>query len=115
MVSPNFKTLTPFCLNVVLISIGSRAGSSSIPTFSIKTGFPKRMADSNVLSKSRSDNLQIEIPLSRPCKSTFYVLLIETFWNITIFLTHLLACPCGSINKGHLLEQETKTAFSVDK
>lgn len=31
-----------------------------------------------------------------------------------IFLIHLLACPCGSIIKGHLVPLVTKMAESVD-
>lgn len=31
-----------------------------------------------------------------------------------IFLIHLLACPCGSIIKGHLVPLVTKIAESVD-
>lgn len=31
-----------------------------------------------------------------------------------IFLIHLLACPCGSIIKGHLVPFVTKIAESVD-
>ena len=32
-----------------------------------------------------------------------------------MFLTHLLACPCGSMNRGHLLENCTTTPFSTDR
>ena len=33
---------------------------------------------------------------------------------LTRFLTHLLAWPCGSMNRGHLLENWTTTPFSTD-
>ena len=37
-----------------------------------------------------------------------------TVIQLTMFLTHLLACPCGSMKRGHLLENCTITPFSMD-
>ena len=35
-------------------------------------------------------------------------------WGLTRFLIHLFACPCGSMKRGHLLENLTITPFSTD-
>lgn len=35
--------------------------------------------------------------------------------TLTIFRTHLLACPCGSMNSGHRRENCTMTPFSTDR
>lgn len=47
---------------------GSKAGSSSCPTFSNRTGFPKRRADSKFLNNSLSLGLQTTRPSIFPCK-----------------------------------------------
>ena len=67
-------------------------GSSSSPMFSIRTGVPNWMQFSRVRTKSESVSL--------------------TTWRLlafSMFLTHLLAWPCGSIISGHrraLLQRE---------
>ncbi|RNA15348.1 hypothetical protein BpHYR1_010791 [Brachionus plicatilis] len=62
--SPSLMTKLPDCLNVCLRSTGSRAGSSSVDTFSSKHGLPKRMAFSRLLKKSLSDSFITSMPLS---------------------------------------------------
>lgn len=47
-----------------LSRMGSRAGSSSSPTFSSRQGFPKRTAFSSERRKSRSDSLMVSMLLS---------------------------------------------------
>ena len=133
-------TRLPDCRNVCFSRIGSNAGSSSSPTFSSRQGFPKRTAFSRLRRKSLSDSLITSTPLSRSCKwhgkckkkdkpskqrnltcillSPYWHLLswyLTHEWKLTRFLTHLLACPCGSIKSGHRLENCTITPFSTLK
>ena len=49
---------------------GSRAGSSSVPTFSNKQGLPNRMAFSRLLKKSLSDNFIMSRPFSFSCDNS---------------------------------------------
>ena len=40
---------------------------------------------------------------------------VKLTFLLSIFLIHLMACPCGSIMRGHLLPRVTITPFSVEK
>jgi len=65
--------------------------------FSSTTARPKRTPFSRVRRKSRSDSLITSSPLS-----------------FSIFFTHLLACPCGSIISGQRRALDTMMPFSTD-
>ena len=91
------NTFVPFWY-VCFSKMGLRAGSNYSPTFSSNTGWPNWMAFSNVLKKLGSDSF---ITLSFLC--------------IYIFLIHLLAWPCGSIQSGHLLDLKIMIPFYSEK
>jgi hypothetical protein len=78
--SPILIMSAPPCRKICFASTGSSAGSSSSPTFSSRTGLPKRTALTSERRKSFSLNLITSKPLP-----------------FSMFLIHLLAWPCGSI------------------
>lgn len=113
VLSPSLIQMLPACLNVCLSSSGSRIGSNSSPIFSNKiyrskaykncaiqadkqidrwtdrwtdrhTGVPNWMQFSSVRTKSESVSLMT-------CRLLAF----------SIFFTHLLAWPWGSIIRGH--------------
>ena len=95
--SPIFITSLPPCLKVCFKSTGSSAGSSASNTFSITTGLPKRTAFSSVRKKSLSLGLHTSHPASA-----------------SMFLIHLFAWVCGSMQSGHRRECERMIPFSLD-
>ena len=130
--SPSLMTVLPACLKVCCNNMGSNAGSSSSATFSSKQGFPKRTAFSKLRRKSLSVSLTTSKPLSFSwCMRVCHVMHIQlcctrntmtyahyyltTPRSLTMFLTHLLACPWGSIKSGHLRENWTMIPFSTDR
>ena len=98
VLSPIFMTMLPPCLKVFLSITGSSAGSSDSSTFSMTKGLPKRTAFSMARRNSLSDGL----PTSTPASAH-------------MFLIHLLACPCGSMQSGHRKAEARMMPFSVDR
>lgn len=98
--------------------------------FSNRHGLPNLTAFSRLLRKSLSESLITSRPASRSYRSKVQIehfahtdknsLLFEIEDNLiipvlTIFLTHLLAWPWGSMKRGHRREYLTITPFSVDR
>jgi len=87
-----------FCCN----RIGSNAGSNSSPMFSKSTHFPNWIANSKLLSKLPSDNLN----------TSSYTAVSGL---VPRFLTNLLAWVYGSIMRGHLLDLNMIIPFSIER
>lgn len=102
--------------------------------FSNRHGLPNLTAFSRLLRKSLSESLITSRPASRSYRNkvqiehfahtaknkptiTLFFLKLKTTWQyqLTMFLTHLLAWPWGSMKRGHLREYLTITPFSVDR
>jgi hypothetical protein len=109
--------ILPLCLNVCFKRIGSRTASSSSPTFSSNTGLPNLIAFSNVLKlyKYTLYPRSTEPNNRYLTKSGLDSLITSNPRSFSRLLIHLLACPCGSIMRGHLRELNTIVAFSIDK
>lgn len=104
--------------------------------FSNRHGLPNLTAFSRLLRKSLSESLITSRPASLSYRSKVQIEhLICSHWQkwtynnsllfeiednliipvLTIFLTHLLAWPWGSMKRGHRREYLTITPFSVDR
>mmetsp|Transcript_3424 Transcript_3424/g.8506 ORF Transcript_3424/g.8506 Transcript_3424/m.8506 type:complete len:308 (-) Transcript_3424:797-1720(-) len=88
--------MLPPCLKVCFSRIGSSAASSDSPMFSSSTARPKRTPFSSVRRKSFSLSFTTSSPCSR-----------------SMFFTHLLACPCGSIISGQRRALNRMMPFST--
>lgn len=96
--SPNLnKYWAPFFCNC-FPKTGYSEGSSYSSTFSINTIWPFLIAFYKIFRKLTSLNF-----------------VIWSFWSLLIFLIHLLACPWGSIIRGHLRQLYINIPLSVDK
>ena len=97
VLSPSLIDKTPPDLKTCLSSTGSSIGSSSSATFSSSAGLPNCSAFSSTRAKSPSVSLNVTRP-SLPLP----------------FLTHLLACICGSIMSGQRRACEIMMPLSTE-